>query len=1421
LESDPVLGPEDGGIILANCGYGSWWWIDVGEAVPSILTPRMLLDGTAQIGIPIEHIQWQAGYPNGSISRVTITEKVALSDKDKEKYDLDWVQKVEFIDSKIDQSKGYVIVKLKKLDSNIYFKNQSDVRKGKKSEEELSTFDKEEYLSDHRKEGKNDCIVPGFGCVRIPLMMEIDFTYQNKSGEMGTIESPTYLARERQEVETTYQRQCWDVEVAIDKRIITNKIPEAFLRDSIKLLNETISAINQILKPLNTIKEIVFYTCAAAIVADFGFAFQESYNCEFSEALKIFQESSDGKTKDTWKVYYAQTGQCKTRVEEGEKRDACLRCEDAIKARKDFERNMKLVCDRIFCPSAPTFMKYVRDMSFKYKNPAEYDKKERYRSDCSMSPDDVFKNQPTQLAASKAVGARKYDYIYLAYDKVSELYQVYKDEVNAQASGDSSKKCSELHKPDSACCGYEYMSEWDSACMLMDEFKESKCIALEDEQGLTNRYNSATINDPNTGMTSRVQDSDCTPGRALWNSVAGFCEPDGSTTAQYIPVNDNFKQTSSDSNKQNINIYVAGENPDKVWFRAIPDNAYVDTSTNDAEGHFRYLEIGKITDNVESAQKDFKVGESSKVSSQRVFEPELDAGGDLFEVEVSTMNEKAPRYEEFFNRFKVSYKKATGRTETDTKDDVKIKQVYRYLQERLGVSTKEYVVDPTSGFLRSVQCVCLPGITSYLGLWKRVLEAVKICFQSLLTTGDGSSGVCKAVLSIYICDLIYDLIACFAQKYGSTMSRSYEGGIGSFMGALTSAGQKVSQTATNRYGETSIWKSLFAEEKLVHAVCLWAFTGTWDYDISAVLEEDISTDVQSIAFLYPCKRRFVSFNPAREGMTTYNYDISLGMVAGSQLSYQVELICSDDYSCTGSSPTGECDCIGIGRQTRTISIGPGYAERGQTIDKQETFNVVDAPYRYDKARLKWSSADSDKSSGSKPPECKIGDTGSRAPAFCKLESGRFACNLGFGDEDYIRFVSPDPTPTQKEFNAGESADPIRVSFTISQRQPKEATELYDSKEDNPYTKYLRIKLYNQFEEEVTMPDVTDRPIGFNGNGLRTVNDLPNYKAQPADFMRRSGLVSREGPISSVKVKEGVGEPAYKEIWFRFKTSKDFEAVKKETVNGERKITQTYGTGTVTQDNFIFFSDYIIQLTRQPNAGEEMYIKYDIPTLAADTCTSNLVYWKLNLTFYDKGTFLDDISDQVSSYQGQPVTRTVNIPMRCKKLSVGNMEMCYANAEVTRLCLCGLGNECKPPSDSSKKRYCNYYDGVPKCEDHVKDEAAYQAEKNKNNNAPSVNKVEYVKEGGAWSSISNAGIAEISSSELQIRIDASDSDAGDSVRKLNIKVGDASRDEQDYNKAETITIKGIQSQEIKITITVKDTYGKESSPFEFTLKKKNA
>jgi hypothetical protein len=129
--------------------------------------------------------------------------------------------------------------------------------------------------------------------------------------------------------------------------------------------------------------------------------------------------------------------------------------------------------------------------------------------------------------------------------------------------------------------------------------------------------------------------------------------------------------------------------------------------------------------------------------------------------------------------------------------------------------------------------------------------------------------------------------------------------------------------------------------------------------------------------------------------------------------------------------------------------------------------------------------------------------------------------------------------------------------------------------------------------------------------------------------------------------------------------------------------------------------------------------------------------------------------------------------------------------------------------------------VPKCEDHVKDEAAYQAEKNKNNNAPSVNKVEYVKEGGAWSSISNAGIAEISSSELQIRIDASDSDAGDSVRKLNIKVGDASRDEQDYNKAETITIKGIQSQEIKITITVKDTYGKESSPFEFTLKKKNA
>jgi hypothetical protein len=191
-------------------------------------------------------------------------------------------------------------------------------------------------------------------------MMELHFSdksQQQQGNYIRDTQGNTVLAQERREVESNIQRQCWDVEIMIDRRLPSDQIPEEFLRSSIDLLNGTITAINQLLEPLNTIKEVLFYGCAATIILDFVMAFQESYQCEFAGTVSKLNSDEEAK----WDPYFAKTGQCD--IYEGEAKEACQSCSDTVLQKKEMQSVLKNVCDRIFCPSAPTFQKYVEEKS--------------------------------------------------------------------------------------------------------------------------------------------------------------------------------------------------------------------------------------------------------------------------------------------------------------------------------------------------------------------------------------------------------------------------------------------------------------------------------------------------------------------------------------------------------------------------------------------------------------------------------------------------------------------------------------------------------------------------------------------------------------------------------------------------------------------------------------------------------------------------------------------------------------------------------------------------------------------------------------------------------------------------------------------------------------------------------------------------
>jgi len=1187
LKSSPV----ERDIVLAICGFGSWWHIELGEPTPTILNPRLMLEGLAQIGIPINKIEWRGGYPNGSINYVDV-HSVSISDKDKERYDLDWIQNIQYTGSN-DNRRGYVLLTIKKLDSGSLFMDSKEAKEGR-SEDELTTLEMENYLYEHRLNDE-DCLAPGFGCVRIPVMLEIDFARINQSST---------FSRERYQPELTRQKQCWDIEIPIDKRLPTDLIPESFLRNSIKLINQTVSAINQIIKPLNTIKQVTFYACAGSMLLDFSFAFQESFNCEFSESLSAFGQ--DGGEK--WKVEVAQTGQCDQQNYDEDQMSACKQCEEAVLARKNFENTLKWVCDRIFCPSAPSFQKYIKDMSEKEgKN-----KEDITRSDCAYE-----------------------DYRpELRYTKIAEAYQSY-DENQYE------EECSGLHVSDPKCCGYEYMQQWDSACLIMDELKESKCVAYEEQQ---------------PGGTS---DSDCTGVRKLWNSVAGFCEPDGTPPAEIIRVNDVF----SSKVIQKENSYKAHESEkNQIWFRVLPQGLEPGAYRRDAEGTIKFAEIGRITDKIESAQLEWKKGDTSRVATSRVFEPE----GELFEIDVTAL-EGEPKYNKVAeSNFIGEYKKFGTAS--------KAKEAYKELQRKIGVSGKEFIVDPTSGMLRSFQCACLPGITSYLNLWKRVLEAVKVCFETILVTGEGNAGVCKAVLSVYVCDLIYDLIACFTKKYSTGAQRTYGGGLGSFFGALTSAGSKVSGSVNERYGDSTIWKSMFAERKLAHAVCLFAFTGTWDFDVNAMLEEDVSIDVNTVSFLYPCTRRFVSFNPATNpaGLTTYNYHLGFGMVAGSKLGYTAELICSDDYSC--DTQTGACDCVNIGQQRRFIRVGPGTAARGQVIEEEVFQNVPDANYRYDKVIVRWDSSDSDKDGEA---SCKIKDAGGSAPVFCSLDvaEASFRCNLGYGEENYIRFYS-DPILDKGLYKLG---DFINVNLKLSQKQPN----VDAGKEFNQYTKFMELTLKNQNQAELWKSSL----YNFNGNGIHDQNFQIAKVIEKSDFLKQG---------SSVEVRVSKSNILAKQETEKFNDNKVIIVVE----NSEIKSLNVDGDPVTINPSSIFIQNkdtlpILVYKGTQLFFKQKLTDKIEITITSKtslDGCPAGTQTWFLHVDFYDSAQQDGESSQQRSVYMGQEVKKVIPIKVSCGDRVFEPTAPCEREKQVTvSECMCGT-QSCK------QNQWCNLNvtNGQPYC-----------------------------------------------------------------------------------------------------------------------------
>lgn len=290
--------------------------------------------------------------------------------------------------------------------------------------------------------------------------------------------------------------------------------------------------------------------------------------------------------------------------------------------------------------------------------------------------------------------------------------------------------------------------------------------------------------------------------------------------------------------------------------------------------------------------------------------------------------------------------------------------------------------------------------------------------NTILLTGDGQSGICQAVVSQHACDLLYDAIACFTQKFSTGRGRTLQAGagVGNVMGALTSAGSEMSRSVESRYGETSLYKQIFVDRKLVHSVCLFAFTGTWNFDVGAAFDAAVDTvPTKSNGLLYPCTRRFVSFNPASKpaGLVTWQYQFGWGFAAGSDIEgIELVLKCSGGFKCRESDGfiRGKCDCDAP-RETVISPDGLSGRLKNGAVENGEVFELMEGGpegnIRYDKAFLRWRWNDGKKTIEDKTDECTINldGGGGSIPGECKFDplALAFRCSLA-GDTGGIQFV---------------------------------------------------------------------------------------------------------------------------------------------------------------------------------------------------------------------------------------------------------------------------------------------------------------------------------------------------------------------------------------------------------------------------------
>ncbi|RMD57750.1 hypothetical protein D6825_03075, partial [Candidatus Woesearchaeota archaeon] len=940
-----------------RCGEGSKLDVHVSEPLPDMLNPRLLLQGVQEAGIAFNYT-YKGGY-KGIIAKNQIrVVKIQPGPEFEDEYDNGLIsinQRPLVKQNPRDpgSGEGYIRINFNAIPDP--FKTFGDETEPKNA----TLFDKENRIHEHRK---GDCLVPGFGCMKLFLELEIPF---EEKVPRATPELQTSLERETSTREV--QRTCIDLEIPIDYRLPPKYVPSGFLKNTAKALTKIVEGIDQVLKPVETIGKYLFYTCIAGQAISFIPIALEKYNCEYSQYI------SKATGEGGFDPLIAQIGKCEEEYKGQDKSlESCKSCQSAKEWRGKIERLYQQVCDRVMCPSVPSLQHYIRSRASEKLIPVNsknLGKQVQAGGHCTK----WFKEKQKQAQKdNKKIPPR----LQFTNAEIQEIYNQWLEHKNDKE--DSENSCAGLQEAKAECCGYEYMQQWGSGCGIsaigttldtFDEIKESTCLQAQ-------TVNSNKIR----GLDGKEEE--CS---SLLNSAGGFCDSDGGAPPEAVRT---VRLCCGEGGGVSGKLAQAtGKKEEYLYVLMIPKKSESRSFAGKSYTGEYDIELGYLAETIELS----KAGKSeNSIPINAKVEAVLyssNIGSAFSEKAIEYYNQNNKPEQSALATFRKTICETAGYSENCnefSKNDAE--GVYRNIMSKIGDPEQEYIIRPSEGIFNSVRCLCFPTLIAFLKQWRSIMGSVRDCINTILLTGDGSAGVCQAVVSQYACDLIYDAVACFTTKF-STQGPGGRLGItgfgGNVVGALTSAGTELSRSVSSRYGETSMYKSVFIDKKLVHSACMFAFTGTWNLDVGAVFDESVETQpIQSYGLLHPCRRRFVSYNPATQpgGLVTWAYQLGAGIAAGADVDIQLKLKCSGGYKCRESDgfEGGKCDCDAPEEITISPPELPTRAKQGEIINEEIFFVMkggdLGSKIRYDKAELIWKWNDG-RQERQESAECTISQTG--------------------------------------------------------------------------------------------------------------------------------------------------------------------------------------------------------------------------------------------------------------------------------------------------------------------------------------------------------------------------------------------------------------------------------------------------------------